>query len=145
MKTLLWYQPEKTGAPDIVCQDGKIIYGYPREEAFSYLKSASDKCLNHDLPWCGNVSLSSDKHKKVFFLKGKFKSVDEHGRTLTFMFLSAKCDDYFETLNNVLQVVHQELSEDTSKCLAKKKSNPIKAFVVAALIALLVIILILML
>ena len=81
----------------------------------------------------------------MFFLKGKFKSVDEHGRTLTFMFLSAKCDDYFEALNNVLQVVHQELSEDTSKCLAKKKSNPIKAFVVAALIALLVIILILML
>ena len=145
MKTLLWYQPEKIGTPDIVCQGGEIVHGYPREEAFAYLKTASDKCLNHDLPWCGNVSLSCDKRKKVFFLKGKFKSIDEHGRTLTFMFLSAKCEDYLEALKNVLQVVHQELSDDTLKCLEKKKSNPIKAFVVAALIALLVIILILML
>ena len=139
MKTLLWYQPEKTGVPDIVCQDGEIIHGYAREEAFSYLKTASDKCINHDLPWCGKVNLTEDKSKKVFFLKGKFKSVDEHGRTLTFMFLSAKNDDYKAVLDNVLQAVHQELSDDTLKCLMKKKSTTVKTLVVIVTIVLLIV------
>ena len=25
MKTILWYQPEKFGVPDVICQDGEII------------------------------------------------------------------------------------------------------------------------
>ncbi len=143
MKTILWYQPEKFGVPDVICQDGVIMSGYQRDEAFDYLKRASDECIKHDLPWCGIVRLS--KNATVFFVKGTFKAVDECGRTLSFMFLSAKCDDYLEALKSVLQVVHQELSDDTLKCLEKKKSNLIKAFAIAALVALLVIILILML
>ena len=59
----------------------------------------------------------------MFFVKGTFKGVDECGRTLSFMFLSAKSDDYLETLNKELRVVHQELSEETIKCIEKKKSS----------------------
>ncbi len=151
-KTLLWYQPEAIGAPDIVCQDGEVIDGYPREKAFSYLKAASDKCLKHDLPWCGVVKLpnSGDKSKKapLFFLKGKFKSVDEHGRILTFMYLAAKGYDNLEAINNVLEVVHQELSDDTLNCLtkylSKKKRTLINAVVFMAIIVLLATILTLM-
>ena len=53
MKTILWYQPEKFGVPDVICQDGEIIYGFQREEAIDLLKAASDDCIKHDLPWCG--------------------------------------------------------------------------------------------
>lgn len=145
MKNILWYQPEKTGDPDIVCQDGEIIYGYPREVAFSYLKFASDKCIDHDLPWCGEVSFPSSKDKskkaKVFFLKGKFKSVDEHGRTLTFMYLAAKGYDNLEALNNVLHVVHQELSDDTLRCLSERKRKQIRTIVLIVIVVLLVIML----
>ena len=122
MKTILWYQPEKFGVPDVICQDGEIISGFQREEAIDLLKAASDVCIKHDLPWCGYVRLSKDTCKEVFFVKGTFKGVDECGRTLSFMFLSAKSDDYLETLNKELQVVHQELSEGTIKCIKKKKS-----------------------
>lgn len=152
MKTLLWYQQEKIGDPEIVCKDGEILCGYPRIEAFSYLKAASDKCLKHDLPWCGVAKLpsSEDKSKKVklFFLKGKFKSVDEHGRILTFMYLAARGYDNLEAINNVLEVVHQELSDDTlkclTKCLTKKKRTLINAVVFVAIIVLLATILTLM-
>ena len=124
MKTILWYQPEKFGVPDVICQDGEIISGFQREEAIDLLKAASDVCIKHDLPWCGHVRLSKNKREKVlFFVKGTFKGVDECGRTLSFMFLSAKSDDYLETLNKELQVVHQELSEGTIKCIEKKKSS----------------------
>ena len=122
MKTILWYQPEKFGVPDVICQDGEIISGFQREEAIDLLKAASDVCIKHDLPWCGHVRLPKNKREKVFFVKGTFKGVDECGRTLSFMFLSAKSDDYLETLNKELQVVHQELSEGTIKCIEKKKS-----------------------
>ena len=106
MKTILWYQPEKFGVPDVICQDGEIISGFQREEAIDLLKAASDVCIKHDLPWCGYVRLSKNNRKKVFFVKGTFKGVDECGRTLSFMFLSSKSDDYLETLNKELQVVH---------------------------------------
>ena len=122
MKTILWYQPEKFGVPDVICQDGEIISGFQREEAIDLLKAASDVCIKHNLPWCGHVRLSKNNRKKVFFVKGTFKGVDECGRTLSFMFLSAKSDDYLETLNKELQVVHQELSEGTIKCIKKEKS-----------------------
>ena len=123
MKTILWYQPEKFGVPDVICQDGEIIYGFQREEAIDLLKAASDDCIKHDLPWCGYVQLSKNTCKEVFFVKGTFKGVDECGRTLSFMFLSSKSDDYLETLNKELQVVHQELSEGTIRCIEKKKSS----------------------
>ena len=109
MKTILWYQPEKFGVPDVICQDGEIIYGFQREEAIDLLKAASDDCIKHDLPWCGYVRLSKNTSKEVFFVKGTFKGVDECGRTLSFMFLSGRSDDYLKTLNKELQVVHQEL------------------------------------
>ena len=122
MKTILWYQPEKFGEPDVIWQDGEIISGFQREEAIDLLKAASDDCIKHDLPWCGYVQLSKNTCKEVFFGKGTFKGVDECGRTLSFMFLSSKSDDYLETLNKELQVVHQELSEGTIKCIKKEKS-----------------------
>ena len=56
-------------------------------------------------------------------MKGTFKGVDECGRTLSFMFLSGRSDDYLKTLNKELQVVHQELSEETIRCIEKKKSS----------------------
>ena len=123
MKTILWYQPEKFGVPDVICQDGEIISGFQREEAIDQLKAASDVCIKHDLPWCGLKKKKKNNRKKVFFVKGTFKGVDECGRTLSFMFLSSKSDDYLETLNKELQVVHQELSEGTIKCIEKKKSS----------------------
>ena len=35
MKTILWYQPEKIGAPDIVAADGVILAKTKRDFAFS--------------------------------------------------------------------------------------------------------------
>lgn len=144
MKTILWYQPEKFGVPDVICQDGVIISGYQRDKAFEYLKLASDECSKHDLPWCGKVRLSKNVEEKVFFVKGSFKGVDECGRALSFMFMSARCDNYLEALNNELKVVHQELSEETVRCIEKKKRTQIEAFVALAVIVLLVIMLMLM-
>ena len=120
MKTILWYQPEKIDAPDIVAADGVILAKIKRDFAFSKLKEASDKCIDKKTPWCGIVEISDGK---VFFVKGSFKGVDEHERTLSFMFLSTKCDDYLLALNKELQVVHQELSEETIRCIEKKKSS----------------------
>lgn len=65
MKTILWYQPEKFGVPDVICQDGEIISGFQREEAIDLLKAASDVCIKHDLPWCGLVRLSKTIGKGV--------------------------------------------------------------------------------
>ncbi len=144
MKTILWYQPEKFGVPDVICQDGVILSGYQRDEAFDYLKKASDKCIRHDLPWCGYVQLSKNAKRKLFFVKGTFKGVDECGRSLSFMFLSARCDDYLETLNNELKVVHQELSKETVRCIEKKKRTSINAVIFVAIIVLLTTILTLM-
>ena len=137
MKTILWYQPEKIGAPDIVTADGVILA--KRDFAFSKLKEASDKCIDKKMPWCGIVEISDGK---VFFVKGTFKGVDEHGRTLSFMFLSAKCDDHLLALNKELQVVHQELSEETIKCIKKKKKSSFNERLILILIVLLIIIII---
>ena len=63
----------------------------------------------------------------IGFVKGTFKGVDECGRTLSFMFLSARSDDYLKTLNKELQVVHQELSEGTIRCIEKKKVHLMNA------------------
>ena len=138
MKTILWYQPEKFGVPDVICQDGEIISGDQREKAIDLLKTASDASIKHGLPWCGYVRLRN-KEKKVFFVKGTFKGVDECGRTLSFMFLSAKSDDYLKTLNNELQVVHQELTEETISCLQKKKRESFIYLLIVLLIAVIII------
>ena len=142
MKTILWYQPEKFGVPDVICQDGEIISGFQREEAIDLLKAASDVCIKHDLPWCGHVRLSKNNRKKVFFVKGTFKGVDECGRTLSFMFLSGRADDYLKTLNKELQVVHQELSEGTIKCIKKKKKSSFNERLIFILFVLLITIII---
>ena len=47
MKTILWYQPEKFGVPDVICQDGEIISGVQREKAIDLLKTASDASIKH--------------------------------------------------------------------------------------------------
>ena len=135
MKTILWYQPEKIGAPDIVTADGVILA--KRDFAFSKIKEASDKCIDKKMPWCGIVEISDGK---VFFVKGTFKGVDEHGRTLSFMFLSAKCDDHLLALNKELQVVHQELSEETLKCIKKKITATVEKIIAAIIIVILAII-----
>ena len=57
------------------------------------------------------------------------------------MFLSGKSDDYLETLNKELQVVHQELSEETIKCIEKKKSS-FNEYLIFILIVLLITIII---
>lgn len=115
----------KIDAPDIVAADGVILAKTKRDFAFSKLKEASDKCIDKKTPWCGIVEISDGK---VFFVKGSFKGVDEHERTLSFMFLSTKCDDYLLALNKELQVVHQELSEETLKCINKKKRSLLKNY-----------------
>lgn len=69
MKTILWYQPEKFGVPDVICQDGEIISGFQREEAIDLLKAASDVCIKHDLPWCGLVRLSKTIGKRCSLSK----------------------------------------------------------------------------
>ena len=79
MKTILWYQPSKIDAPDIVAADGVILSKTRRNFAFSKLKEASDKCIDKKMPWCGIVEILDGK---VFFVKGSFKGVDEHERTL---------------------------------------------------------------
>ena len=135
MKTILWYQPEKIGAPDIVTADGVILA--KRDFAFSKIKEASDKCIDKKMPWCGIVEISDGK---VFFVKGTFKGVDEHGRTLSFMFLSAKCDDHLLALNKELQVVHQELSEETLKCIKKKITATVEKIIAAIIIVILAVI-----
>lgn len=137
MKTILWYQPEKIDAPDIVAADGVILAKTKRSFAFSKLKEASDKCIDKKTPWCGIVEISDGK---VFFVKGSFKGVDEHERTLSFMFLSTKCDDYLLALNKELQVVHQELSEETLKCINKKKTVTVEKIIAAIIIVILAII-----
>ena len=68
-----------------------------------------------------------------------FKGVDECGRTLSFMFLSAKSDDYLKTLNNELQVVHQELTEETISCLQKKKRERFIYLLIVLFIAVIII------
>ena len=137
MKTILWYQPKKIDAPDIVAADGVILDKTKRNFAFSKLKEASDKCIDKKMHWCGIVEISDGK---VFFVKGSFKGVDEHGRTLSFMFLSAKCDDYLLALNKELQVVHQELSEETLKCINKKKTVTVEKIIAAIIIVILAVI-----
>ena len=49
MKTILWYQPKKIDAPDIVAADGVILDKTKRNFAFSKLKEASDKCIDNPL------------------------------------------------------------------------------------------------
>ena len=137
MKTILWYQPEKFGEPDVICKDGEIISGFQRDEAFEILKTAADAYIKHDLPWCGYIRLPKYAEGKLFFAKGTFKGVDECGRALSFMFLSTSCDDFLEALNKELQVVHQELSETTIKCIEKKKSKT-KENIISILIVLLI-------
>ena len=56
------------------------------------------------------------------------------------MFLTAKCDDYFLALNKELQVVHQELSEETLKCIKKKITATDEKIIAAIIIVLLAII-----
>ena len=53
------------------------------------------------------------------------------------MFLSTKCDDYFLALNKELQVVHQELSEETWKCINKKKTVTVEKIIASILIVIL--------
>lgn len=118
MKSILWFQAEKIGTPDIVCCDGKILEGVSRSEAFSQLKKASDASMKHKSPWYGIVKVPCGK---VRFLKGTLKERDEYGRALTFMFLSAKCDDPMALLRGELQVVNKELSDETLSYLEKKK------------------------
>ena len=51
MKTILWYQPEKFGVPDVICQDGEIISGFQREEAIerNWMRSVTglENILHH--------------------------------------------------------------------------------------------------
>ena len=56
------------------------------------------------------------------------------------MFLSAKCDDYLLALNVELQVVHQEISEETLKCIKKKITATVEIIIAAIIIVILALI-----
>lgn len=138
MKSILWFQAATIGKPDVVCCDGKILESVSCSEAFSRLKEASDASMKHKSPWYGVVRIPCGK---VRYLKGTLKEKDEYGRSLTFMFLSAKCDDPMALLQGELQVVNKELSDETLLYLKKKESNDavIKLILILGILALLLI------
>lgn len=138
MKSILWFQAATIGKPDVVCCDGKILEGVSCSEAFSRLKEASDASMRHKSPWYGTLKIPCGKVK---YLKGTLNEKDEYGRALTFMFLSAKCDDPMALLHQELQVVDKGLSDETLLYLKKKKSNDalIKLMLILGILALLLI------
>lgn len=121
----LWYQPSSFSQRDEFLINGEPVEDVAKRSAFydevSRLFNGIDGNASF---WCGRSKVS----RSFYLLKGLFKTKDEAGRFLAFMFASDN-RDFRAELEDISRIIGQEVqpeTQDAIEAFMKREESRIK-------------------